>query len=270
MSEITEKLLDSLRALANSAIEAAPRVLLGLLMILAAVLVAKVVEKVLRMLLVRIKFDALIQKARVDGTLQKMGIRRELDRLIPRLVYFLLLLLFARTAADALGLQAISDAMGAFFSYLPNIIAALLLLVLGTAGGSFAGQTITNAGKASGLDFAPALGRFVAGMIFFIVGMMALGQLRIDTEIIRLVTSFCLAGMALAFGLSFGLGAREVTRNILAGFYARRILRVGKPLEIAGQSGILKAVTPTHALIESGEQTIAVSNGAFLDEVARQ
>lgn len=270
MKEITQKLYDSLAGLVDSVIAAAPNILLGLVLVVVAVLVAKIVEKVLRLILVRVKFDELIQRVGIDKTLQKMGIRQQLNLVLPRLVYFLLLLLFAKTAADAFGLVAISEAMGAFFAYVPSVISALLLLVLGTAAGSVAGQAVTRAGKASGLDFAPAMGRVVSGLIFFMIGMMALGQLKIDTDIIRLVTSFCLAGMALAFGLSFGFGARDVTRNILAGFYARRTLQVGKSVEIAGQSGVLAAITPTHAVIEDEERRITVANGTFLDQIARQ
>lgn len=76
--------------------------------------------------------------------------------------------------------------------------------------------------------------------------------------------------MAVAFGLSFGLGTRDVTRNILAGFYARKILRIGEKVEIAGQQGILKAITPTHTLIQSDERTITIANSNFLDQISKQ
>ena len=77
------------------------------------------------------------------------------------------------------------------------------------------------------------------------VGIMAVGQLRFDTEMVRLVTICTLSGFALAFGLSVGLGARDITRNVLAGFYARKIFTPGDPLEIRGQRGVLKAITAT-------------------------
>jgi small-conductance mechanosensitive channel len=99
---------------------------------------------------------------------------------------------------------------------------------------------------------------------------MAVAQLKIDTEIIRIVTSLLLAGMALAFGLSFGLGSRELTRNIIAGFYARKVLRVGETIEVAGERGLLESITSTHALIRTDAQTVTVANARLLDEVARQ
>lgn len=265
-----DKLVQSFRDMVDSVVAAAPQVVMGILLVIAALIVAKIVEKILRMILVRVEFDGLIERAGVDKTLQKVGIRQELNHFIPRLAYFLILFLLARTAADALGLEAISAALGSFFSYLPNLIAAMLLVILGTAAAQSVGTTVTQAGRDAGLDFAPALGRVVSAAILFIVGMMAIAQLKIDTEIIRLVTAFCLACMALAFGLSFGLGTRDITRNILAGFYARKILLVGQPVGIRGQHGMLKAVTPTHTLIEADEQTISIAKDTFLDEISSQ
>jgi small-conductance mechanosensitive channel len=122
----------------------------------------------------------------------------------------------------------------------------------------------------AGIEFAPALGRVVTGMIFFIVSIMAISQLKIETEILRIVTSFLLAAGALAFGLSFGLGTREVTRNIVAGFYARRILRIGGPVEIGAVQGTLKAVTPTHTIVESEDRSISIANATFMEQVAKQ
>ena len=265
-----EKLLESFNGLLESVVAAAPKVVMGILLFLVALIVAKIVEKVLRAILTRVRFDTLVQKAGIDKTLQKMGLRRELNEFVPRLVYFLLLFLLAKIAADVLGLVAISQALTSFFGYLPNLIAALLLIVLGSAAGQFAGEMITRAGEEAGLEFGRQLGRLVSALIIFIVGIMALGQLKMDTEMIRLVSSLVLGGVVIAFALSFGLGSRDVTRNLLAGFYARKVLRIGDRLEISGQRGVLKAVTPTHTLIESGDQTISLSNTRFIEEISTQ
>ena len=116
-----------------------------------------------------------------------------------------------------------------------------MLLILGSTVGQFAGETVAQSAASSGVEFAPTLGKMVSGIILFVCAMMAIAQLKIDTDIIRIVTSFVLGGAALAFGLSFGLGTRDVVRNVAAGFYARKILAVGKPMEIAGQQGVCSA-----------------------------
>ncbi len=90
-----------------------------------------------------------------------------------------------------------------------------------------------------------------------------------ETEIIRIFTLCILSGLAVAFGLSFGLGTREITRNIVSGFYARKVFQVGDAIEVRGRKGTLKSITPTQTLLEADGETIAVSNGVFLDEVVR-
>jgi small-conductance mechanosensitive channel len=233
--------------------------------------IAKIIEVVLRFILTRIRFDSLMEKAGIDKTLQRIGLRQQLNVTIPRIVYFLTLIVLARTASDGLGLTAISGAIGAFFAYLPNIIAALLLLIVGAAVSQFASETVVEAGRNSGLDFAPALGKLVSGLIMFVVGMMAVGQLQIDTNMVRIVTSFILGAGALAFGLAFGLGTRDVVRNITAGFYLKKHLLVGENVQIAGQTGVLRSITTTHVVLEGENSTeISVANATFLDQVAKQ
>ncbi len=265
-----EKLFQAFGGLVDSIIAGAPKVVVGILLVAAGLIAAKVIELVLRFALTRVRFDMLLERAGIDKTLQRIGIRQQLNLFIPRLVYFLVLFVLARTASDALGLVAISGAIGAFFGYLPNIVAALLLLILGTSVGQFAGETVTQSALSSGIEFGPTLGKLVSGVIVFVCAMMAVAQLKIDTDIVRIVTSFILGGAALAFGISFGFGTRDIVRNITAGFYARKVLTVGKPLQIAGQQGTLVAITATHVILQADGVETAVANATLLEQVSKQ
>ncbi len=265
-----ERLLQAFAGLGNSVVTAAPKVAVGILLVILSLVVAKLVEVALRSMLVRVRFDTAIEKVGIDKALGRIGIRQKMSLFLPRLIYFLIIFLLAKTASDAFGLIAISSAIGAFFSYLPNIIAALLLLILGSTVGQFAGQMVTQAAESSGIDFAPSLGKLVSGLIIFIVAMMAIGQLKIDTQMVRIVTAFVLGAGALAFGLAFGLGTRDIVRNIVVGFYTRKFLAIGKNLEIAGQSGVLTAITATHTILDSEGHDLIVSNTTFLEKTSKQ
>lgn len=265
-----QQLLDSFRDLQATVVTAVPRILVGVVLLVILVLVAKLVERLLRAVLVRLRFDSLLEQAGVDKVLHRLGVRHSLNLVLPRLAYFLLLFLFVRTAADALGLTAVSEAIASLFAYLPNVVAAVLLLVVGTSVSQFAGRTVTQAAEESGIEFARQLGGLVSGLILFIVGVMAIGQLRFDTEMVRIVTVCTLSGIALAFGVSVGLGTRDITRNVLAGFYARKIFRPGDPIEIRGHRGLLRAITATQTLIDDETGLVSVANSAFLDETVRQ
>ncbi len=265
-----EKLLQAFGNLADSAIVAVPKIALGLILVVLGLAVAKLIEAGLRYALVKSRFDTLAAKLGIDKALTQLGLNQPLSVILPRITYYLALLVLANTAADALSLVAISSAIGAFFAYLPNIVAALLLMILGSSIGQFAGQAVTQSAESSGIEFAPALGKMVSSAILFVCAMMAIAQLKIDTEIVRIVTSLVLGGAALAFGLSFGLGTRDIVRNLAAGFYARKVLEVGKPITLSGESGVLSSITSTHLVIDSDGRQSIVANADLLDHVARQ
>lgn len=268
--QIREQLLATYQGVVESLIAWTPKVLLAVILFISALVVAKVVERILRSVMTRLRFDAMVEKVGIDQAIQKLGMRESLNVVIPRIVYYLLLFLFAKTAADSMGLTAISAAIGSFMAYLPNIVAALLILILGSAAAQFAGRAVAEAAGNSGIEFASSLGGMVSGLLLFVLGIMAISQLQIDTEIIRVVTTAVLAGMALAFGLTFGLGSRDVTRNILAGFYARKTFEIGKEMEVKGERGELKSITPTQTLLQQDGRVVAVANSVFLEEVVKQ
>ncbi len=267
---IKDQLLATFKNLVTAVIEVTPKVIAGILLLLIALIVAKVIEKILRAALKRVRFDSLLARPGIDQSLQRLGLRQPMSQIIPRLVYFLLLFLFARAAADALGLVSVSEAIGSFLSYVPNLIAGILILLLGSVGGQFAGNAVASAAEGAGIEYGSTLGRLVSALVMFVAGIMALGQLQIETEIIGVVTTCFLAGLALAFALSFGLGSREISRNIIAGFYARKVFELGEEMEIGGETGMLRAITPTQTLLERDGRTIAISNRVYLDEVVKQ
>jgi len=270
MPSIADQLLAIYRSAVSAGLQAIPHIVAGLVIIFVMVLAAKIVERVLRRLLVRLRFDALLQQTGIDKRLHRIGLRDSINVVLPRLLYFLLLCLIARIGADLLGLQAVSDAFTAFFGYLPNIVAAVLLLIVGGAASQFAGQTVTDAAREANIDFARPLGGLISALIMFVIGIMALAQLRIDTEIVRIVTICVLAGFAIAFGLSFGLGTRNITREIIAGFYVRKLLRPDDIVEVDGYRGRLRAITSTQALIDVDDRTVAIANSRLMRQVERR
>ena len=263
-----QQIQDILVSLQRMIVDSAPKVAIGIVSFVALLLLAKLVERVLRVVLTRIKIDAMLAQVGMDQILQKAGIRQSLNAVLPRLVYYLLLL-FARTGADAFGMPAISQAIGALFGYLPKVVAAVLLLVVGSSVSRFAGDTVQRAAEESGIEFAKTLGGITSGLILFIVGVMAFSQLEFDTEMVRLVTACILGGVCLAFALSIGLGTRDITRNLMAGFYARKVFNPGDTLEVRGHRGVLRSITPTQTLIEQDGVVVTVANTVFLDDVVR-
>ena len=265
---IKSQLVQTYQNLVGDLIGSAPMIISGIVLVFLAWLVAKLIEKGVKVLMVRAKFDSVLGKVGIDTALQQLGLRQSLSDVVPRVVYFLLLFLFARSLADTLGLQAISNAIGTFLAFVPNIIAAVLILLVGSALGRVAGAAVARSAESSGLEFGPALGRMLSGVVLFVAVIMAITQLRIDTDIVRLVTALSMAGAALAFGLSFGLGSRTLVSNILAGFYVKRLFAPGSDVEVGGRRGIVTAVSTTSTVLEHEGGELVFANQTMLAETA--
>jgi len=261
---------DVLGNLATAFAEFVPRAFTGLVVVLLGILLAKIAEKAIRTAFDKFHIDDLLERIGVKDVLGKLGLRQPPGQVLARLVYWMLVLLFTQSAAQAVGLAAISDAINAFFAYMPNIIAAVLVLMIGMVVSRFVGDAITRAAADSGVEFAPTLGRAASTLIFFVVAVMAVSQLRIDTQLVKSVVLVLLGGMAIALALTFGLGTRDITRNIVAGYYVRKLFHVGESVEVAGEKGILTGVTSLQTLIERDDVTTAVPNKVFLEEIARR
>ncbi|MEZ5290557.1 MAG: mechanosensitive ion channel [Vicinamibacterales bacterium] len=263
---LSEQLGMAYRDLVATVTGVLPRIVLGVVLAIALVLAARGIRRVTRVACRRARVDGLSDMLGLSALVARLGVRQPASEWIPSLVYTGTLLLFTQTGATMLGLTPIADSIRAFFSYLPNVLAAVAVLLGGSAAADFAGSAVRRAADDSGIDLAPTLGSVAAGLILFVTGIMALAQLRIDTEMIRIVTICALGGIALAFGLSLGLGSRDVTRGMIAGFYARKILRPGDTVSLEGASGTLVAITPTQTVIETpGGDHVAVANARYLD-----
>lgn len=267
---IHEAVLNVLQNLLSTATSYAPRVITALVVFLIGLLLAKIVEKVFHVLLSRLRFDTLMDKAGLSESLEKLGIRQSPSRFLPRILFWLAVLVFLQSATREAGLTSVADGIAAFFGFLPNLISAALILILGTALGQFLSGMVTNSARDSGIGFARALGGAVSGIVLIVTVVIALAQLQVDTRILNILTIVIFSGFSLAFGLTFGLGSRDTTRNIVAGFYARRLFRAGQEVEMAGEKGTLRSITTTQTLIESDGRTIAIPNTVFLDEVVRR
>jgi len=263
---LTEHLWTAWNDLVATVTGVLPRIVMGVFIAVVLVLMAKFIRRMTSVMCRRAQVDTLSERLGLAALVSRLGVRQPASEWIPAVVYAGTLLLFAQTGATVLGLAPIADSIRAFFSYLPNVIAAIAVLLAGSAAAEFAGNAVRRAAEDSGIDLAPTLGSVSSALILFVTGIMALSQLAIDTEMIRIVTICALGGVALAFGLSLGLGSREITRNMIAGFYARKVLRPGDTVKVGDREGTLVMITPTQTVIAlPANEELAVSNGVFLD-----
>jgi hypothetical protein len=150
-----DRIVDVLGSLLDRAVLWVPDLVIGLVLALVALVVAKVVEVVFRVALRRVRLHQLLERVGIAETLQRVGLGRSIDEVLPRVLYFFVLFLFIRTGAQELGLDAIAEVVGAALAYLPNVLAAVLILLVGSAAAKFVAAHVTTSGSEYGVEYAP-------------------------------------------------------------------------------------------------------------------
>ncbi|MEK9502616.1 mechanosensitive ion channel family protein [Gaopeijia maritima] len=265
METLSAQVTRILEGMWASVLAAIPGIVVAIVIGIVGLVVASVASRILRIVLVRLRFDQLVRRSGIDRWLERAGVQSPVEQVLPRILFYVLLFLFAREGAEALGLTALSEGIAAIIGYLPNLVSAFLIVLVGGALAQVAGGSVAVAARGFGIDFGPALGRLVTGALVFLVAVTALAELQVDTILVRNVAQLILGGICLAAALSLGLGSRDITRNVLAGFYARRTLEVGQEVEVGGRVGVVEALTPTQVHLRSGGRTVILNNAIFLE-----
>jgi hypothetical protein len=191
--------------------------LVGFLLIaLVGWLVGMGVDKLVAGLLRKVGFDRLSERIGLTQMEQRIGWKIDSSRILGRVAFWFIFLIFLIPAADALGVPTITSTLNLILNYLPNVFVAILALLLGAILGSAAGDIVRGSAPATHLGNARITGNVVRWSIIGFACLIALEQLQIAPTLITILFAAVMAALALAFGLSFGLGGREQANRLLS------------------------------------------------------
>ena len=213
--EPISNMMEPLNAFLAQASQLMPRVALAAVVLVAGWLVAKLARLGLQKGLKAINFHVLTERAGIDAFLRQGGITRATDGILATLVYWLTILATLMIAFNVLELADVTHLIAQVAMFVPRIIVALLVLVLGAYFARFIDQTITAYGSNMALADATILGRLARYTIMVFVVLIALEQVQIVSELLRESFLIILAGVVLALSLAFGLGGRKWAESLL-------------------------------------------------------
>ncbi|GAC1533908.1 MAG: hypothetical protein NVS2B7_01520 [Herpetosiphon sp.] len=261
----TKILIDALTQIIVDIINFFPRLVNGLIILVIGLLIARVARWLLRTILRRIKFDPLVERTGLTGSLRGLQIKTPLSEVIAQVTFVLLLLSFLITATRLMGLEPVARLLEQLIAFLPNTIAAVIIFLLGGIVANFVGNLVTTMGTSAGLRFAGRLGRTIQYIISVFIVILALNQLGINTALLVTTVTILIAAFGLAVSLAFGLGARGVVQHILAGYYLRRRFVPGQQIVFAGVAGELGGVGVVNTLISGANGDTVVPNHTLLE-----
>ncbi len=193
-------------------------VLLVVIILILGWILARVIKTLVTKALRAIRLDRLSDKIELDSLLAKGGIKYSLSELIGIVCYWVALLVTFVVAFNAIGLTVAAELLNRVVLYIPNIIAAIFIVILGMFVSTLLRNIVITAANNAGLSQANVLAKIVDIVVVIFTLAIALEQLNIGATIIQLTVTVILGSLGLALALAFGLGCKDLARDAAARF----------------------------------------------------
>jgi hypothetical protein len=202
------------------------------------------------------------------GALVSSGVASRVPAVIGGFAYWLIFLFFIAAALETLGLPVVSGALNRVAYYLPNVLAALVVIFAGIILGSLVSGALARAAATAGVEFGTAVGRLAQGTVVLVAIVVALEQVGIEAQVLVVIVGIVLGTTLAGAGLAFGLGARTAVSSIIASYYVAQAYRIGQLVRIGGIEGKIVRTTPTAVFLDTPQGRVLVPAKQFNEEVS--
>lgn len=208
-------LFEPVKNIFSRAIGFLPTLLGAFLILFLGWIIAKIIQKILTKLFQIIKLDTVSDKSGLSNLLKKAGIKYTLPQLLGILCYWFVMLLVFISALNALNLTITAQLLDKIIYYIPNVMAALFIFVVGMYFATLLGGIVRTATSGVGMQESLFLGRLTQTIVVIFALAIALEQLKIKAAILSFAFNIILASVGLAIGLAFGLGGKDLAARLL-------------------------------------------------------
>ena len=236
-------------------------------------LVARVVARLVTLLSEKVGLQKAADRSGFAESMQHMGIRRGMPAIAGTIVFWLLILLFTTAAFNILGWEDLSKVMNQVVDYIPNLLVATVVVVIGLMVATFLRGVVATSADRIGISYAEHLANGVYWVLALLTFMAAFDKVGFGFTLLNDLILIAFGAVAVAFGLAAGLGGRDVMAGILSGYYLRQRLQAGDHVTIGHLEGTVREVGPVATIVETDEDGLvnrrSVPNIKMLNEAVR-
>ena len=209
-------IMDSVREMLTRVGAFIPRLIGVLLVLILGWLLAKLIETAIIRVLKLVRLDTLSEKSGANNFLAKGGIKYTLSELIGVLVYWIMMLIVIITALNALQWTVAAELLNRVVAYIPNVIASIVILVIGMFVSTVLAGVIRTATGNAGIKQSRLLGQITQVVVIIFAIVIALEQLNIGRIIIASAVQIILAALGLGLAIAFGIGCKDIAGKYMA------------------------------------------------------
>jgi hypothetical protein len=190
-----------------------PNLIIAIIIFAIGWVLAALLERLVESIIKVLKVDAALKSAGFEDVVKRAGHDLNSGRFIGVLVKWFVIVVFLMASFDVLGLNQVNEFLRQVVNYLPQVIVAVLILMVAVVVANAMQKVVVASARAGHIRSAELLGRITKWSIWIFALLTALITLGIAPALIQMIVTAVFAGAALAIGLAFGLGGKEVAQR---------------------------------------------------------
>lgn len=220
ISDWSDAFMTSIMGAMTMFFAAVPRIAGFALILIIGWFVAELIGKLVGALLRTVHFNELAVRSGFGDFVARTGVRTDSSGFLASLAKWFVRLIVMVVAFDALGLPAVSDVLRQLLLWLPNLVVAMVVLVIGGLAATALSNLVRAATSKAGFAKPELLGKVTSVAVWGFAIVVAVNQIGIAATLVNTLFMGLVGGLALAAGLAFGLGGRETAAEIVRSWYS--------------------------------------------------
>lgn len=230
----------------------------ALLVLLLGWLFIKIVLRILKKSLKFLKVDKLSNKINEIEIIEGKKLNLDIGKLLITVVKWLSLLVLLVIVSEMLGITMISEGIAGLIGFLPQVLSAVAIFVIGLFLANAVKKAIQSFFKSFELSGSKIIGQIVFFIILILASITALNQAGVNTDLITSNLNLIFGAFLAAFAIAVGLGAKEVVADLMRAFYTRRLFEIGQKIKFKNIEGEIEAIEDVSLVIKTESGKIIV------------
>ncbi|MBL0099303.1 MAG: mechanosensitive ion channel family protein [Saprospiraceae bacterium] len=243
-----------------------PKFITAAIILLLGLIISNIIKKVATTSLVKLKVDVLGEKLNKIDILAQNNITLKLSTIAGKIIYYMLMLIFVMAAVGVLDMPVLAELIQDFIKFVPNLIAAFVILVAGLLLSDTIRNVVHTTCKSLGMPSANIIASFVFYFMFINVIIVALSQAQINTDFFAQNISIIIAGGVLAFSIGYGFASKDLVASFLASYYTKDKLNIGDKVTLNGVTGKITNLDKSSVTVTSGEKDVIIPLNKILQD----
>ncbi len=196
-----------------------PTLLAAMFVFVVGLILANWLKLIVVKLLNALRLSELLNRGGLKHFLENAEITQKIETVLGELVRYLTILIFFVASINLLGLRTVTEVLNGLLGYLPSIFAAVIIFGAGVVLAGFLEKIVK--GSLGGIDvkLSRLMAKFTSYLVVVFTVLAAISQLGIAKNLIDTLFIGFVSMLALALGLSLGLGSKDLVKTVLEDWY---------------------------------------------------